>query len=890
MEGKACIWRVFVVNIIIIATCLPMSQQQITKQTICDIKSNARQNEINEIQHPVNKQYKTADERINENVVAKSSDGDTKIEVGINQALANTVLQKNTDNDNIKDDDTQAKETGSKLSQFDDVLYAESDAKNTTDTNGTNHTRRHGHGIHLVNIRYAYVREPLILFVFLVLVNLAKVGFHHADFLSSLLPESCLLIILGVLIGVIFRYNSRLIGFFDITDKVFFLILLPPIILEAAYSLYNREFVDNVGTILLYAVVGTIINCFVIGPCLFGLAKAGAMGSIDISLLHCLVFSGFIVAVDPVAVLSIFQEIGVNDSLYILVFGESLLNDGVTVVLYNTMQALANMETIPIGQYFLAILSFLTIALGGTLVGVFFGVLTALITRITKHVRVVEPFFVLGLGYLSYLTAELFHWSGILSAVGCGLVQAHYTRHNISKKSYTTVVYFIKMLSVNNEAVIFMILGVDLVTEELGWHTGFVLWTLALCLIVRFIVVYGLTFLANKHPDRIRKINREEQFIMAYGGLRGAIAFALGATLEDDTVRPHKRMFVTATQAVIIFTVFVQGVTIKPMVKLLRIRTRETGVESTTLIEETNIHVFDHINQGVEAISGRHGENYVREWLLHIDQKYFQKWLCGTSHSKLNYLVQIYKETMLRQHLSNLWQPGNKDELRESGEPIDNGELRQALVDLERKQSGRASIVNVDTDPNRFELGARESNGNVSVIIDGKRGSEEVTPQHLHTMFHNSTSSDRHRRESRNLLSDGADEETTAELVGKLNDLRQRFGSRSGQSSPLSRSRGSSSPMSNPRHRSTSLEHNVPFEGRRTGDEGVNASERRSRHRHISAPAAPERLPTIQSGVYLQTNPAGQEIPSIVENAPMEHFGDSNKTRKKTEFEEVTEL
>jgi NhaP-type Na+/H+ or K+/H+ antiporter len=71
---------------------------------------------------------------------------------------------------------------------------------------------------------------------------------------------------------------------------------------------------------------GTILNFIILGPVLYGLAACGAMGEIDIDLVNCLLFASLIVAVDPVAVLAIFQEVGVNNVLYFLVFGESLLN------------------------------------------------------------------------------------------------------------------------------------------------------------------------------------------------------------------------------------------------------------------------------------------------------------------------------------------------------------------------------------------------------------------------------------------------------------------------------------------------------------------------------------------------------------------------------------
>ena len=103
---------------------------------------------------------------------------------------------------------------------------------------------------------------------------------------------------------------------------------------------------------------------------------------------------------------------GVNDVLFFLVFGESLLNDAVTVVLYNTFKEFTTMPKIEWHQYLLAVGAFFTVSLGGLTLGALCGCLSCLITRFTRHVRVVEPLAIFAMAYFSYLFAELFHWSG----------------------------------------------------------------------------------------------------------------------------------------------------------------------------------------------------------------------------------------------------------------------------------------------------------------------------------------------------------------------------------------------------------------------------------------------------------------------------------------------
>lgn len=139
--------------------------------------------------------------------------------------------------------------------------------------------------------------------------------------------------------------------------------------------------------------------------------------SCDTPLLDMFLFGSLISAVDPVAVLAVFEEIQVNEILYIVVFGESLLNDAVTVVLYHLFEAYTEMglKNIVATDLLSGFLNFLVVAFGGTVIGVIWGFATALVTRFTNEVRVIEPIFIFVMAYLAYLNAEVFHMSGILA-------------------------------------------------------------------------------------------------------------------------------------------------------------------------------------------------------------------------------------------------------------------------------------------------------------------------------------------------------------------------------------------------------------------------------------------------------------------------------------------
>ena len=134
-------------------------------------------------------------------------------------------------------------------------------------------------------------------------------------------PENCLLIVLGLVIGALF-YTTKLAQqeSYVLAAEVFFIYLLPPIILEAGYFMPNRPFFNNIGTILLFAIFNTIFNVLLTGLTLWAFSFTSLYGenSDKFEALSLFVFASLISAVDPVSVLATFVEIHVNDMLYII--------------------------------------------------------------------------------------------------------------------------------------------------------------------------------------------------------------------------------------------------------------------------------------------------------------------------------------------------------------------------------------------------------------------------------------------------------------------------------------------------------------------------------------------------------------------------------------------
>ncbi|XP_065333632.1 sodium/hydrogen exchanger 3 isoform X2 [Cloeon dipterum] len=523
-------------------------------------------------------------------------------------------------------------------------LVEDQSASSTEEPAGGNHKKDHDR-YPVFSVEFARVETPFIIGLWIFCASLAKIGFHMTPKLSKMFPESCLLIVVGVVIGVLLFHTSSGVQVSPLTPDTFFLYLLPPIILDAGYFMPNRLFFDHLGTILLFAVVGTIFNAIAIGTSLWAVGQSGLF-EFDTPILDMMLFGSLVSAVDPVAVLAVFEEIHVNEILYIVVFGESLLNDAVTVVLYHMFEAYSEMGPANILPVDVAsgIASFFVVALGGTVIGVIWGFLTGFVTRFTHQVRVIEPIFIFVMAYLAYLNAEIFHMSGILAITFCGITMKNYVEANISHKSHTTVKYAMKMLSSSCETVIFMFLGVATVNNAHSWNTWFVLLTVLFCTVYRFIGVMILASLANKF--RLHQLNGVEKFVMSYGGLRGAVAFALVLLIDKKIVnlQPH---FVTTTIAVIYFTVFFQGITIKPLVRILNVKRAEK--RKPTMNERIHEKLMDHIMAGLEDVLGRHGNYHVRDRFKRFDTKYIRPWLIRDNKGAEPKILETYSKLTMKE-------------------------------------------------------------------------------------------------------------------------------------------------------------------------------------------------------------------------------------------------
>ncbi|KAJ8407897.1 hypothetical protein AAFF_G00269410 [Aldrovandia affinis] len=517
----------------------------------------------------------------------------------------------------------------------------------TTDRSEPSH---HGGGYKIVQWEWSYVQTPYIIAIWILVASVAKILFHFSQRVTTVVPESCLLILLGLVLGgIVLIANKKQL--YQLDPGLFFLFLLPTIVGDAGYFMPSRLFFDNLGAILLYAVVGTLWNAFCTGFSLYGAKLAGMIDEkVEAGMMEFLLFGALISAVDPVAVLAVFEEVHVNETLFIIVFGESLLNDAVTVVLYKVYISFVEVGpgNIHTADYFKGVASFFIVSIGGTVVGLIFALILAFATRFTKRVRIIEPLFVFLLVYLAYLTAELLSLSSILSMTFCGIGCNKYVEANISQKSRTTVKYTMKTLASIAETIIFIFLGISAVDKsKWAWDTGLVSCTLIFIFVFRAMGVVMQTWVLNRF--RLVPLDKIDQVVMSYGGLRGAVAFALVVLLDGDHVKA-KDYFVATTIIVIFFTVMFQGLTIKPLVKWLKVP-RSTS-RKPTINEEIHERAFDHILAAVEDIAGLNGYHHWRDKWEQFDKNYLSKLLMRKSVYHKGELWEVYQKINIRDAIS----------------------------------------------------------------------------------------------------------------------------------------------------------------------------------------------------------------------------------------------
>lgn len=403
--------------------------------------------------------------------------------------------------------------------------------------------------------------------------------------------ETVLSIFYGMIVGLIIRvapghYIQDAVKF---KSGYFFNILLPPIILNSGYELHQANFFRNIGLILTFAIPGTFISSLVLGTILYIWTSLGVDG-VKLEWVDALAVGATLSATDPVTILSIFNAYKVDPKLYTIIFGESLLNDAISIVMFETCQQFHG-KPLHFSSMFEGIGLFLMTFTVSTIIGMSVGILVALILK-HSHVRrypQIETCLVLLFAYQSYFFSNGAHMSGIVSLLFCGITLKHYAYFNMSRRTQIATKYIFQFLAQLSENFIFIYLGLSLFTEvELVFKPLLIIVTFILICVARWCAVFPLSRLLNflfraKHEKINRsnlvsgalasqpepeEISHSYQMMIFWAGLRGAVGVALALGLQGEA----KSTLVATVLVVVVLTVIFFGGTTASMLEILGIK------------------------------------------------------------------------------------------------------------------------------------------------------------------------------------------------------------------------------------------------------------------------------------------------------------------------------
>lgn len=347
--------------------------------------------------------------------------------------------------------------------------------------------------------------------------------------------------------------------------------ILSLLLFAGALSLNAGQMLRQSRSILILAFFSTVISTALIGVAAYGLF--GLLG-LGVPLLWALLFGALISPTDPVAVLDLLKRAKVPAKIETLIAGESLFNDGVGVVIFLVVAAVAGIGAHG-AQTDVNALSVLTLfareALGGLLFGALLGYLGfRLVRSIDQHA--VEVLITLALVIGGYVAAAAMGTSGPLAMVVAGLVMSATKEQAFSEATRHHVEGFWETIDQVLNIVLFAFIGLDvLLTRPSGAQLVASVALIAVALVARYISV-ALPFALVRARDGYGAYTVR---LLTWGGLRGGIAISLALGLPDSPYRP---LLLTATYAIVLFTIAVQGLTIMPLVHRA---SAASGAEST---------------------------------------------------------------------------------------------------------------------------------------------------------------------------------------------------------------------------------------------------------------------------------------------------------------------
>lgn len=312
--------------------------------------------------------------------------------------------------------------------------------------------------------------------------------------------------------------------------------------------------------VLVFATLGVLVSTFLVGILTFYLLQ---LLGLDVPFIYCLLFGALISPTDPIAVLGILKKAGAPKKLETKIVGESLFNDGVGVVVFLTIFAIAAKPDAAIDYSEIAKL-FGQEVLGGIALGLILGYITFKLLKSIDDYEV-EVIITIATVMGGSLLAHHWHLSAPLAMVTAGLIVGNDTirESSMSEITETYVDKFWELLDVLLNTVLFVMIGMEMLV--LNFQFNYVvagLIAVPLVLLSRYISLW----LPIKFFDKRLQFVKHTNLIMTWGGLRGGISIALALSLTQEM---HRELFLVITYIIVVFSIIGQGLTVEPIIKRL---------------------------------------------------------------------------------------------------------------------------------------------------------------------------------------------------------------------------------------------------------------------------------------------------------------------------------
>lgn len=339
-----------------------------------------------------------------------------------------------------------------------------------------------------------------------------------------------------------------------LTPALVFEVFLAPLIFEAAIQIEWKPLRREMPLLLALVTLGVVLAS--------ALVAAGTHYLMGWSWLSAAFFGVLLSATDPVSVIALFKTLHVPPRLHLLVEAESLLNDGVAAVGFGVLVTIAaggEAGIVSIGHQ----LAFTVV--GGVAVGVLVALPLLFLAGGTSD-RLVEVTLTTLIAWGSFLLADHFHFSGVLATLTAGLIVGNYgMTATISPEGRQSMINFWEYVAFLVNSLIFILIGAREAQFTFAPVLGAAAVATVLSLLGRAVCIYPV---AGMFARTGLAVPWRFKHVLVWGGLRGALALALALALPDI---PERTQVVTATFAVVAFSIIVQGLSMQPLVRWLRL-------------------------------------------------------------------------------------------------------------------------------------------------------------------------------------------------------------------------------------------------------------------------------------------------------------------------------